>query len=137
MKPLITVEADVSSSLEKVWKYWTEPTHIIHWNFASDDWCAPRASNDLVKGGKFSFRMEAKDGSFGFDLEGTYNTIDKGKRIEYTMTDGRKVKVLFSTEHGKTKVVESFEAESENSEELQRSGWQAILNNFKKYTESN
>jgi uncharacterized protein YndB with AHSA1/START domain len=107
------------------------------WNFASNDWCAPTASNDLVKGGKFSFRMEAKDGSFGFDLEGVYEVVHIHQRIEYALADGRRVKIAFTTAKGKTKVVESFEAETENSEELQRGGWQAILNNFKKYAESN
>ncbi|MEK6782316.1 MAG: SRPBCC family protein [Bacteroidota bacterium] len=137
MSTTITVETLVTAPIEKVWNYWTEPTHIKYWNFASDDWCAPNASNHLVVGGKFSFRMEAKDGSFGFDLEGVYDLVDIHKRIEYTLADGRKVKIEFTTQKGRCKVLESFEAELENSKELQRSGWQAILNNFKKYTESN
>ena len=137
MSTTITVETLITAPIEKIWNYWTEPTHIKYWNFASDDWCAPRATNNLIAGGKFSFRMEAKDGSFGFDLEGVYDLVDIHKRIEYTLADGRKVKIEFTTQKGRCKVIESFEAESENSKELQRSGWQAILNNFKKYTESN
>ncbi len=136
MKTIIGVETQVAAPIEKVWKYWTEPIHIIHWNFASDDWCVPSATNNLIAGGEFSFRMEAIDGSFGFDLKGVYDLVDIHKRIEYTLADGRKVKIDFTTAQSKCKVVESFEAESENSEELQRGGWQAILNNFKKYTES-
>jgi uncharacterized protein YndB with AHSA1/START domain len=137
MPTVITVETEVASSLEKIWRYWTEPAHIIHWNFASDDWCAPRATNDLTKGGKFSFRMEAKDGSFGFDLEGVYDRVEIQKRIDYTLSDGRKVMVEFVNDGSTCKVVEEFEAETENSEELQRAGWQAILDNFKKYVEEN
>ncbi|MBK5279002.1 MAG: SRPBCC domain-containing protein, partial [Bacteroidia bacterium] len=109
---------------------------IKHWNFASDDWCAPNATNNLVVGGEFSFRMEAKDGSFGFDFGGVYDVVDIHKRIEYTMGDGRKAKIEFTAQPGLCKIVESFEAESENSEELQRGGWQAILNNFKKHVET-
>lgn len=136
METIITVETLVAVSIEKAWTYWTEPEHIKHWNFASDDWCAPNATNNLVAGGKFSFRMEAKDGSFGFDLDGVYDLVDKNKRIEYTLADGRKVKIEFASLQSKIKITESFEAETENSEELQRGGWQAILNNFKKLVES-
>lgn len=136
METIITVETLVAVSIEKAWTYWTEPEHIQHWNFASDDWCAPHATNNLIPGGKFSFRMEAKDGSFGFDLEGVYDLVDLYKKIEYTLPDGRKVKIEFTFQQDKIKITESFEAETENSDELQRGGWQAILNNFKKLVES-
>ncbi len=137
MKKAITVATLIKAPIEKVWTYWTEPQHITQWNFASADWCAPRATNDLTKGGKFSFRMEAKDGSFGFDLEGVYDQVEIQKRIGYTLSDGRKVMVEFVIDESTCKVVEEFEAETENSEEPQRAGWQAILDNFKKYVEEN
>ena len=137
MKKAITVATLIKAPIEKVWRSWTEPIHITRWNFASNDWWAPRATNDLTKGGKFSFRMEAKDGSFGFDLEGVYDRVEIQKRIDYTLSDGRKVMVEFVIDGSACKVVEEFEAETENSEELQRAGWQAILDNFKKYVEEN
>jgi uncharacterized protein YndB with AHSA1/START domain len=137
MKKAITVVTLIKAPIEKVWRSWTEPTHITRWNFASNDWWAPRATNDLTKGGKFSFRMEAKDGSFGFDLEGVYDRVEIQKRIDYTLSDGRKVMVEFVGDGSTCKIVEEFEAETENSEELQRAGWQAILDNFKKYVEEN
>jgi uncharacterized protein YndB with AHSA1/START domain len=137
MKKAITVVTLIKAPIEKVWRSWTEPIHITRWNFASNDWWAPRATNDLTKGGKFSFRMEAKDGSFGFDLEGVYDQVEIQKRIGYTLSDGRKVMVEFVVDGRTCKVVEEFEAETENSEELQRAGWQAILDNFKKYVEEN
>ena len=133
----ITVQTTVNAPIEKVWKFWTDPGHIIHWNNASDDWHTPRAENDLRVGGKFSARMEAKDGSFGFDFGGDYTNVVEHKTIEYTMGDGRKVKIDFFSEGNSTKVVETFDAENTHSVEMQRSGWQAILNNFKKYTETN
>ncbi|MCA6380321.1 MAG: SRPBCC domain-containing protein [Cytophagales bacterium] len=137
MKKAITVATLINAPIEKVWTYWTKPMHITQWNFASIDWWAPRATNDLTKGGKFSFRMEAKDGSFGFDLEGIYDRVEIQKRIDYTLSDERKVMVEFVVDGSTCKVIEEFEAESENSEELQRAGWQAILDNFKKYVEEN
>jgi uncharacterized protein YndB with AHSA1/START domain len=137
MRKAITVATLIKAPIEKVWTYWSEPIHITQWNFASTDWCAPRATNDLTKGGKFSFRMEAKDASFGFDLEGVYDQVEIQKRIGYTLSDGRKVMVEFVIDGSTCKVVEEFEAETENSEELQRAGWQAILDNFKKYVEEN
>ncbi len=137
MKKAITVATLIKAPIEKVWRSWTEPIHITRWNFASNDWWAPRATNDLTKGGKFSFRMEAKDGSFGFDLEGVYDRVEMQKRIDYTLSDGRKVMVEFVVDGSTCKVVEEFEAETENSEELQRAGWQAILDSFKKYVEKN
>jgi len=132
----ITVETTVNAPVEKVWKSWNEPQHIKNWCAASEDWHAPKAENDLRTGGTFSTRMEAKDGSFGFDFGGVYDNVKKNELIEYTMGDGRKVKVIFSPSGDQTKIVETFDAEATNSVEMQRGGWQAILDNFKKYTES-
>jgi uncharacterized protein YndB with AHSA1/START domain len=135
-KTVITVEATVNAPVEKVWECWGKPEHITKWCNASDDWHAPRAENDLRTGGKFSTRMEAKDGSFGFDFGGEYGEVKTNELIAYTMGDGRKVKVIFTNQGNTTKVVESFEAEDQNPVEMQQGGWQSILNNFKKYTES-
>ncbi len=135
-KTKITVETIIRASAETVWKYWTRPADIVRWNAASDDWHTTRAINDLRAGGRFVYRMEAKDGSSGFDFGGIYDKAVSGKEIEYTLDDGRKVSVTFSGEKDRTKVIETFEAETENSVELQRLGWQAILNNFKKYVEA-
>lgn len=134
-KKAITIQATVNAPIEKVWKYWNEPDHITQWAFASPDWHAPKAENDLRVDGKFSTTMAAKDGSFSFDFGGVYTKVEKHKTIEYTIADGRKVKINFTTEGNQTKIVETFEAENENPEDMQRDGWQAILNNFKKYTE--
>ena len=134
-KKMITVSAQILAPVHKVWDYWTNPNHITQWNFAGDDWHAPNAQNDLKVGGKFNFRMEAKDGSFGFDLEGIYDQIIPFQYIEYTLGDSRKVKIKFASEGNTTTIEESFEAESENPVEMQQTGWQMILNNFKKYTE--
>ena len=136
-KTTITVNTIVNAPIEKVWKYWTEPDHIVHWNNASDDWHTPWVKADFREGGNFVARMEARDGGMGFDFGGTYNVLRTNEYIEYTIGDGRKVQVQFSDADKKTKVVETFEAEDQNSIELQRGGWQAILDNFKKYTESN
>jgi uncharacterized protein YndB with AHSA1/START domain len=133
----ITVNADINAPLEKVWNFWTLPEHIIKWNNASDDWHTPYAENDLRTGGKFQSRMEAKDGSMGFDFRGIYDNVELHKLIEYTLGDGRKVQISFSENDNQTRVSEKFEAEAENSVELQQNGWQSILNNFKKYTEEN
>ena len=131
----ITVETTINAPLQKVWDCWTDPQHIINWNFASDDWHSPNAENDLHSGGRFVYRMEAKDGSFGFDFTGTYDIVEEGVLIEYTMDDGRKATIKFIAENDTTRIVESFQAEQTNSLELQQNGWQAILNNFKKYVE--
>lgn len=128
----ITIESTVQAPVAKVWDYWNKPEHITHWAFASDDWHAPKAENDLRTGGKFSTTMAAKDGSFSFEFGGEYTDVKEHKLIEYTMGDGRKVSVLFTTVEDATKVVETFEAEDENPVEMQREGWQTILNNFKK-----
>lgn len=136
-KVLLTVESTVNAPVQKVWKYWTEPKHITQWNHASDDWWSPRAENDLRPGGKFFCRMEAKDASTGFDFGGVYDEVRPNEYIEYTIGDGRKVKVTFTAAGNKTQVRESFEAEGTNPIEMQRGGWQAILDNFKKHAESN
>ncbi|MBJ2136134.1 SRPBCC family protein [Paraglaciecola chathamensis] len=132
----ISIEVDVKAPLEKVWETWVRPEHIINWNFASDDWCCPTAEIDLKVGGKFSYRMEAKDGSMGFDFEGTFIKVSPHESIHFKLEDDRIVKVEFSEMNGKVKVVEIFEAEDENSAEQQKQGWQSILNNFKKHAES-
>ncbi|MDQ0878735.1 uncharacterized protein YndB with AHSA1/START domain [Paenibacillus sp. V4I3] len=131
----ITVETTVHAPTEKVWEYWTEPQHIKKWSFASDDWHAPNAENDLRVGGKFLTRLEAKDGSFGFDLGGVYDEVRINEFISYTMGDGRKVAITFISLENDTKVIEAFEAETTNSIEMQKAGWQAFLDNFKKYSE--
>lgn len=135
-KPVITVDAMVHAPITKVWEQWNSPEHIQQWCAASDDWHAPSATNDLKKGGRFTTRMEAKDKSFGFDFGGVYDDVDENKRIEYTMDDGRKVHITFTETDGGVKISESFEAEDQNSLEMQQGGWQMILNNFKKYAES-
>ena len=133
----ITIEATVKAPVEKVWKFWTAPEHITEWNNASEDWHTPRAENDLRPGGKFLSRMEAKDGSFGFDFWGIYDEVVPNKVIAYTLGDGRKVRTVFSSAGNETTIVSEFEPENTNPIEMQRGGWQAILDNFKKYTESN
>jgi uncharacterized protein YndB with AHSA1/START domain len=136
-KAIITITTTVLAPAEKVWERWTVPEHIIKWNNASDDWHTTHAENDLRIGGKFLSRMEAKDGSFGFDFIGIYDLVKENKLLEYTLGDGRKVIIVFTGISNTTNIVETFEAESENSIEMQRSGWQAILENFKKYAEAN
>jgi len=136
-KTIITVETTVNKPVEKVWDLWTGPEHITKWNNASDDWHTPWAENDLRVGGKFLSRMEAKDGSLGFDFEGVYDVVKLNRLIEYTLGDGRKVKINFTSQGNATRVVETFDAESTNSTEMQKVGWQAILDNFKRYAKSN
>lgn len=136
-KTSITVEANINAPVDKVWKYWTEPQHITQWCQASDDWHAPKAENDVRTGGKFSTTMAARDGSMSFDFAGVYSRVEKNKAIEYAMSDGREVKITFSGNGNATKVTETFDAESENPVDMQRDGWQAILNNFKKHVENN
>lgn len=133
----IVISAIVNAPIDKVWNTWSQPEHIIKWNSASDDWHTPKAENDLRTGGKFSSRMEAKDGSWGFDFAGVYDNVEHHKLIQYTMADGRTVKITFSDNGDSTEVVEEFVPESENSIDMQREGWQSILDSFKKYTESN
>jgi uncharacterized protein YndB with AHSA1/START domain len=131
----VTVKATVNAPVEKVWEYWTEPKHITKWNNASDDWHTPIAENDLRVGGKFLTRMEAKDGSFGFDFGGIYDEVKLNEVISYTLGDGRKVNITFKGQGNETEVIETFDAETMNSIEMQQAGWQAILDNFKKYSE--
>jgi uncharacterized protein YndB with AHSA1/START domain len=135
-KQKITVETTVHAPVEKVWEYWSAPEHITKWNNASPDWHSPRSENDLRTGGKFSTRMEAKDGSMGFDFGGVYDDVRINELIDFTMGDGRKVTVKFTGKGNETKIVETFEAEDTHPIEMQRGGWQAILDNFKKYTET-
>jgi uncharacterized protein YndB with AHSA1/START domain len=135
-KTVIIVEATIQAPVETVWKLWTDPKHIIHWNHASDDWHTTRAENDLRAEGRFLSRMEAKDGSFGFDFSGKHTRVEQHKQIENTLDDGRNMQVLFFPRGDVTAITEAFEAEQENSIELQKEGWQAILNNFKKYVEA-
>jgi predicted 3-demethylubiquinone-9 3-methyltransferase (glyoxalase superfamily)/uncharacterized protein YndB with AHSA1/START domain len=134
-KPAITVQTTVDAPIAKVWSHWTEPAHIVNWNHASDDWHAPKASNDLRPSGRFVYTMAAKDGSFSFDFSGTYHEVIDHQRIAYTTDDDREVSITFEAIENQTKIIETFEAESVNSLELQQGGWQAILDNFKKYTE--
>ncbi|MBI4836436.1 MAG: SRPBCC family protein [Candidatus Abawacabacteria bacterium] len=136
MAKSITVEISINAPVEKVWQCWVEPAHICQWLFAQDDWECPEAHNDLRVGGRFSSTMRAKDLSSSFDFTGQYTDVQEHKIIEYTIDDGRKVQVVFSTEGDGTKIVETFEMENTHSEEQQRTGWQAILDNFKKYVES-
>jgi len=133
---MITVKTTIHSSIEQVWAAWTSPEHITQWTFASDDWHAPFAETELKVGGKFKTTMAAKDGSFSFDFGGTFTTVEQFKTIAYTLDDERKVVIEFSEENGEVTVIESFDPESQNPHELQESGWQMILNNFKKYVDS-
>lgn len=132
----ITVQTIIKAPLEKVWECWNKPEHITHWAFASDDWEAPFAENDLQVGGVFKTVMAAKDKSFSFDFGGVYTAVKQHELIEYTMDDQRKVKVEFIKVPEGVKITEIFDPEHENSEEKQRFGWQAILENFKKYVEA-
>ena len=134
-KTVITVQATINAPVAKVWDYWTMPAHITQWNSASPDWHTPKAENDLRTGGRFSSRMEARDGSMGFDFGGVYTQVKEHALIAYTLGDDRKVSISFIASGNTTTVKESFEAEDQNSEELQRAGWQSIMDNFKKYTE--
>jgi uncharacterized protein YndB with AHSA1/START domain len=136
-RTVIIIEATIQSSIERVWKYWTDPAHIIHWNNASPDWHTPKADNDLKINGRFTYTMAARDGSMSFDFGGVYTNVEHLKTIAYALDDGRKVKTDFQSVGDGVNVVTSFDAETQNSVELQKSGWQAILNNFKKYVENN
>ena len=136
-KTILTVEATIIAPIDKVWQYWTTPEHITKWNFASDDWHSPKAENDLRVGGKFSYNMAAKDGSFSFDFWGIYDEVSPKEHLAITLGDNRKMTVNFIALGPETMVIESFEAEAENPIEMQEAGWQAILNNFKKYVEAN
>lgn len=131
----ITVQAVIQAPIDSVWKSWITPEDIVGWYFASDDWHCPKAENDLKVGGKFLFRMEAKDGSFGFDFEGIYTAVKPNELIEYVLADERKISISFTNLGTETEISETFDAETENPAEMQRDGWQAILNHFRKYVE--
>lgn len=133
----VTVSSLVDAPIDKVWRLWTEPDHIKQWNHASEDWHTTEAENDLRVGGKFRSRMEAKDKSMAFDFEGVYDEVQVNQLIQYHLEDNRRVTVSFVSEGEQTKVVEKFDAESMNPLELQRQGWQAILDNFAKYVRGN
>ena len=133
---VITVQTVIKAPVKKVWKLWSEPNHIINWCNASDDWHTPKAENDLKVDGKFMTRMEAKDGSSGFDFTGKYEKVELYKEIDYVIDDGRKVQIIFDEKNNETTVKESFDAENSNSIESQRTGWQAIMDSFKKYVET-
>ncbi len=135
----ITIETTINAPLETVWDYWTKPEHIVNWAFASDDWEAPFAENDVQVGGRFNTQMSAKDKSTSFNFTGTYTMVNNHERIEYTMDgdDHRHVKVEFLEVPGGVHVIETFDPEATNPIEKQRAGWQAILDNFKKYVEAN
>lgn len=136
MEP-ITIDITILKPVEKVWDYFNEPKHITKWNFAHESWQCPKAENDLQVGGQLKTRMEAKDGSFGFDFEGIYDEIIPLEKIKYHLEDGRNVEVLFEkVDENTTKVTEIFDPETQNSREMQRDGWYAILNNFHKYVEN-
>lgn len=132
---MITVQTTIRKSIEEVWKKWITPEDIMQWNNASDDWHTPKATNDLRAGGTFSYTMAAKDGNFSFDFGGTYTNVVEHHKIEYVLEDGRRVMVDFSNHGDSVTITETFDPENENPPEMQQTGWQAILNNFKKYTE--
>lgn len=136
-KPTITVEATINAPVEKAWAIWSQPEHITKWCQASPDWHAPYADNDLRVGGTFKTTMAAKDGSFSFDFGGTYTDVKENSFMAYTMEDGRTVKITFIKDGDATRVIETFDPESQNSLEMQQGGWQAILDNFKSYAEAN
>lgn len=133
----ITISTEIKATKDKVWDYYTNPSHIVNWNFAHESWCCPSAENDLSVGGKYKARMEARDGSFGFDFEATYLELELGKSFVYQMPDERIVSLNLSDADGQTAVKIVFDAETQNPIEMQEGGWKAILQNFKKYIESN
>lgn len=132
---MIEVSAQINRSIDVVWNAWISPEHIVNWNFASPDWCCPKASVDLQKEGVFSYTMAAKDGSLQFDFLGTFKRIDKYNRLEIQLGDDRQLIVSFEDQGDSILIKEQFEPENQNDIELQRSGWQAILNQFKFYVE--
>ncbi len=132
----ITVTATVHAPVQKIWEYWSKPEHIIQWAFASDDWHVTHAENDFRPGGKFTTRMEAKDGSMGFDFGGTNDEVREHEYTSYTMDDGRKAAITFEVSGDECNITETFDPEGMNPPEMQRAGWQAILDNFKKYAEA-
>ncbi|MDX6188996.1 SRPBCC family protein [Flavobacterium sp. Fl-318] len=133
---MITVKNTIDAPISKVWEFWTLPEHITKWNTPSPDWHTPYAENDVKEGGKFKSTMAAKDGSMSFDFEGEYTLVKQNEAINYVIADGRKVEISFKQTPNGVEVVESFDPETENSEEMQRGGWQAIMDSFKSYVES-
>lgn len=133
---LITIETVVKKPMNQIWEKWTLPEHIMKWNHASEDWHSPSAENDLRVGGSFTYKMAAKDGSYSFDFAGVYDEVILNRIIAYTLGDGRKVITKFIEEVEGVKIIMTFEAEDTNSPEIQKSGWQAILDNFRRYAES-
>jgi uncharacterized protein YndB with AHSA1/START domain len=136
-KKSVTIQTTVNAPAQKVWEYFNTPSHVTQWNTPSPDWHSPKAENDLRQGGTFNYRMEAKDGSFGFDFGGVYDEVTEHKRLAYTLGDGRKVSVDFNENTGAVHISETFETEDQNPIEMQQAGWQSILDNFKSYTENN
>lgn len=135
-KTRITIEATVNAPVATVWKKWNNPADVRQWNSPSEDWHTTAAANDLSVGGKFSYTMAAKDGSFQFDFAGVYDTVEAHKQINYTLGDGRKVEITFTAQDEKTHISTTFDTEEINPVEMQRGGWQAILDNFKKFVEA-
>lgn len=135
-KDRITVQTKIQAPIENVWDYYTKPEHMTKWNFASDEWCCPNAKNDLQKDGEFDLRMEAKDGSMGFDFKGKYENVVPNELISYKIADGRTVDVQFIKSERGVILKQTFDMEGTNSDEQQKNGWQAILDTFKKYAES-
>ena len=133
----ITVETVVKANIYTVWSAWNNPEDIKQWNAASDDWHTTASRVELREGGSFSSRMEAKDGSMGFDFSGTYTKIIENELIEFEMEDKRTVSIQFIPVSDGIKIEETFDAETQNDPEMQRQGWQSILNNFTKHVESN
>ncbi len=137
MDEKIKINTKINAPIQKVWDYYNNPEHVTKWNAATEDWHSPKAVNDLKVGGSFNYRMEARDGSEGFDFTGIYDKIDINKFIQYTMTDGRVVKIQFNGDESSTAIEIEFDAETFNTIEVQKDGWQSILNNFKNYVENN
>ncbi len=133
---MITVQCKVNAPIETVWECWTTPEHIKKWNNASDDWYTPFAENDLNLGGKFKYTMASKDGTMSFDFVGEYTLIVQNEIIEYILDDERRVEISFNETPNGVEVIEKFDPENENSEDLQHKGWKAIISNFKIYVES-
>ena len=131
----IEINTTVNATPEQVWDYWTQPKHITQWNSASDEWHTPKAENDLKRGGRFVYRMESKDGKIGFDFGGKYDKVESPKLLAYSLDDNRAVTVEFTEKDGQTVIKETFEPENENPIDMQKDGWQAILDNFKAYVE--
>lgn len=136
MSKLITITTTVKADIQKAWNSWTQPEHITQWNHASDDWHCPKAANDLRAGGTFSATMASRDGKMSFDFAGVYDEVVPQKKLAYHMGDGRKVAVAFEEKNGHTTITETFDAENQNPIEMQRAGWQAILDNYRKHTEA-